>query len=128
MRHGSAAAAGAGVGCWDAWLICASCSGWRRLSFADPVAVCVGHFCRSTVGLYQTLEAVPDPGRVFATQVLVDTDTYLEQNRCRTLDDGFMHAVFNPSFNAPGNGNGYRASTVPVRCWRLPAIVTLNRR
>jgi membrane glycosyltransferase len=33
-------------------------------------------------------------------QVLVDTENYLELNRSRTLDDGFMHAVFNPSFNA----------------------------
>lgn len=30
----------------------------------------------------------------------MDTDTYLVMNRNRTLDDGFMHAVFNPSFNA----------------------------
>ena len=33
-------------------------------------------------------------------QVLVDTDKYLELNRGRSLEDGFMHAVFNPSFNA----------------------------
>jgi membrane glycosyltransferase len=33
-------------------------------------------------------------------QVLVDTDKYLEQNRGRSLEDGFMHAVFHPSFNA----------------------------
>ena len=33
-------------------------------------------------------------------QVLVDTDRFLEMNRQRSLDDGFMHAVFNPSFNA----------------------------
>ena len=31
---------------------------------------------------------------------LVDTDRYLELNRKRALKDGFMHAVFNPSFNA----------------------------
>lgn len=31
---------------------------------------------------------------------LVDTDRYLELNRERALKDGFMHAVFNPSFNA----------------------------
>ncbi|MNC35841.1 Glucans biosynthesis glucosyltransferase H [compost metagenome] len=30
----------------------------------------------------------------------MDTDKYLELNRSRSLDDGFMHAVFNPSFNA----------------------------
>lgn len=32
--------------------------------------------------------------------MLVDTDRFLEMNRQRSLDDGFMHAVFNPSFNA----------------------------
>ncbi|MDW8846644.1 glucans biosynthesis glucosyltransferase MdoH [Erwinia sp. MMLR14_017] len=31
---------------------------------------------------------------------LMDTDRYLELNRERALKDGFMHAVFNPSFNA----------------------------
>ena len=30
----------------------------------------------------------------------MDTDKYLVMNRKRALDDGFMHAVFNPSFNA----------------------------
>ena len=33
-------------------------------------------------------------------QVLKDTDAYLTLNRQRSLGDGFMHAVFNPSFNA----------------------------
>ncbi|WP_338562813.1 glucans biosynthesis glucosyltransferase MdoH [Erwinia sp. E_sp_B04_7] len=31
---------------------------------------------------------------------LVDTDRYVALNRERALKDGFMHAVFNPSFNA----------------------------
>ncbi|WP_158783106.1 glucans biosynthesis glucosyltransferase MdoH [Pantoea sp. BAV 3049] len=31
---------------------------------------------------------------------LLDTDCYVELNRSRALKDGFMHAVFNPSFNA----------------------------
>ncbi|MGB9096639.1 glucans biosynthesis glucosyltransferase MdoH [Erwinia sp.] len=31
---------------------------------------------------------------------LVDTDRYVEVNRERALKDGFMHAVYNPSFNA----------------------------
>ena len=38
--------------------------------------------------------------RAKGAQVLVDTDRFLEMNRQRSLDDGFMHAVFNPSFNA----------------------------
>ncbi|WP_350282817.1 glucans biosynthesis glucosyltransferase MdoH [Nitrosomonas sp.] len=33
-------------------------------------------------------------------KVLVDTDNYLMMNRNCTLNDGFMHAVFHPSFNA----------------------------
>lgn len=65
---------------------------------------------RSTVGLRtKRWKLFLIPEEYSPPQVLVDTDTYLEQNRRRTLDDGFMHAVFNPSFNA-GNGNGYRAS------------------
>lgn len=32
--------------------------------------------------------------------MLVDTIGSLRANRQRSLDDGFMHAVFNPSFNA----------------------------
>ena len=31
---------------------------------------------------------------------LVDTDHYLQLNRERALKNGFMHALFNPSFNA----------------------------
>ncbi|RWR01950.1 glucosyltransferase MdoH [[Pantoea] beijingensis] len=31
---------------------------------------------------------------------LLDTDTYLQQNRERALKNGFMHALFHPSFNA----------------------------
>ena len=33
-------------------------------------------------------------------QVLLDTERYLHLNRERRLADGFMHAVFHPSFNA----------------------------
>lgn len=33
-------------------------------------------------------------------QELLDTDNYLELNRSRALEDGFMHALFHPSFNA----------------------------
>jgi len=56
---------------------------------------------RSTVGLRtKRWKLFLIPEEYSPPQVLVDTDTYLEQNRKRTLDDGFMHAVFNPSFNA----------------------------
>ncbi len=30
----------------------------------------------------------------------MDTDRYLTLNRARSLENGFMHAVFNPSYNA----------------------------
>ena len=33
-------------------------------------------------------------------QELIDTDRYVELNRGRALDNGFMHALFHPSFNA----------------------------
>ncbi|ROR11354.1 glucans biosynthesis glucosyltransferase MdoH [Erwinia sp. JUb26] len=33
-------------------------------------------------------------------QELLDTDRYVELNRERALDNGFMHAMFHPSFNA----------------------------
>ena len=56
---------------------------------------------RSTVGLRtKRWKLFLIPEEYSPPQVLVDTDKYLEQNRSRTLDDGFMHAVFNPSFNA----------------------------
>ncbi len=38
----------------------------------------------------QTLETVPDPGRVFTAAGAGDTDRFLEMNRQRSLDDGFM--------------------------------------
>ncbi len=31
---------------------------------------------------------------------LIDTDRYVELNRQRVLKNGFMHALFNPAFNA----------------------------
>ena len=56
---------------------------------------------RSTVGLRtKRWKLFLIPEEYSPPQVLVDTDTYLVMNRKRTLDDGFMHAVFNPSFNA----------------------------
>jgi membrane glycosyltransferase len=59
--------------------------------------------------------------------VLKDTDAYLTLNRQRSLDDGFMHAVFNPSFNALATAMATRV-TVTVIFWRSPASVTLSRR
>ncbi|EDI5712527.1 glucan biosynthesis glucosyltransferase H [Salmonella enterica subsp. enterica serovar Infantis] len=56
---------------------------------------------RSTVGLRtKRWKLFLIPEEYSPPQVLVDTDKYLEMNRRRILDDGFMHAVFNPSLNA----------------------------
>ncbi|QEM92127.1 glucans biosynthesis glucosyltransferase MdoH [Kosakonia radicincitans] len=56
---------------------------------------------RSTVGLRtKRWKLFLIPEEYSPPQVLVDTDNYLELNRSRSLEDGFMHAVFNPSFNA----------------------------
>ena len=56
---------------------------------------------RSTVGLRtKRWKLFLIPEEYSPPQVLVDTDKYLVMNRNRSLDDGFMHAVFNPSFNA----------------------------
>ena len=56
---------------------------------------------RSTVGLRtKRWKLFLIPEEYSPPKVLVDTDNYLELNRNRSLDDGFMHAVFNPSFNA----------------------------
>ncbi len=74
-------------------------SGWRRLSFADSVAICFGDL-QSFNGriTHQTLEAVPIPEEYSPPQVLVDTDKYLEMNRRRILDVALSAcAVFNPS-------------------------------
>ena len=97
-----AAAAGAGVGGRDGMagstlpvLAGADCC------LADPLAVRIGDFQPGDSGpAHQALEAVPDPEEYSPPQVLKDTDAYLTMNRQRSLDDGFMHAVFNPSFNA----------------------------
>lgn len=56
---------------------------------------------RATVGLRtKRWKLFLIPEEYSPPQVLVDTDRFLEMNRQRSLDDGFMHAVFNPSFNA----------------------------
>ena len=56
---------------------------------------------RSTMGLRtKRWKLFLIPEEYSTPKVLADTEAYLEQNRARVLDDGFMHAVFNPSFNA----------------------------
>ncbi len=86
-----AAAAGAGVGGRDGMagsalpvLAGADCC------LADPLAVRVGDFQPGDSGpAHQALEAVPDPGRVFAAAGAQGSDAYLTMNRQRSLDDGF---------------------------------------
>lgn len=68
---------------------------------ADSVAVCVGGVQpgnqRTTA---QALEIVLDPRGIQHAESAGRYRRYLKLNRERILDDGFMHAVFNPSFNA----------------------------
>lgn len=97
-----AAAAGAGVGGRDGMagstlpvLASADCC------LADPLAVRVGDFQPGDSGLRtKRWKLFLIPEEYSPPQVLKDTDAYLTMNRQRSLDDGFMHAVFNPSFNA----------------------------
>ncbi len=97
-----AAAAGAGVGGRDgmagsALPVLASAD--RRL--ADPLPFVSAISSRATVGLRtKRWKLFLIPEEYSPPQVLKDTDAYLTMNRQRSLDDGFMHAVFNPSFNA----------------------------
>jgi membrane glycosyltransferase len=101
MRHGSQLLLGLVWAVGMAWLDLRFLFWLAPIVFSLILSPFVRDFQPFNGGVtYQTLEAVPDPGRVFPPQVLVDTDTYLVMNRKRTLDDGFMHAVFNPSFNA----------------------------
>ncbi len=52
---------------------------------------------RATVGLRtKRWKLFLIPEEYSPPQVLVDTNRFLEMNRQRSLDDGFMHAVFNP--------------------------------
>ncbi len=56
---------------------------------------------RATVGLRtKRWKLFLIPEEYSPPQVLVDTDRYLTLNRARSLENGFMHAVFNPSYNA----------------------------
>ena len=56
---------------------------------------------RSTMGLRtKRWKLFLIPEEYNTPKVLADTDAYLQLNRNRTLEDGFMHAVFNPSYNA----------------------------
>ena len=102
MRHGSQLLLGLVWAAGMAWL------DLRFLFWLAPIvfSLILSPFVsvissRSTVGLRtKRWKLFLIPEEYSPPQVLVDTDRYLEQNRNRTLDDGFMHAVFNPSFNA----------------------------
>ncbi|BBU84799.1 hypothetical protein EIMP300_61990 [Escherichia coli] len=93
---------------------------------------------RATVGLRtKRWKLFLIPEEYSPPQVLVDTDRFLEMNRQRSLDDGFMHAVFNPSQPAARRRRPYLTLwqpqwrprvTAPARCWKSPVTATLNRR
>lgn len=56
---------------------------------------------RTTIGLKsRRVKLFLIPEEYQTPQELVDTDRYVELNRAHRLDDGFMHALFNPAFNA----------------------------
>ena len=75
---------------------------------------------RSSVGLRaKRWKLFLIPEEYSPPQVLVDTNNYLVMNRNRTLGDGFMHAVFHPSFNALATA----IATAPRECLGVAAIV-----
>ncbi len=56
---------------------------------------------RATLGLRtQRAKLFLIPEEYDPPKELVDTDAYLQLNRGRALENGFMHALFNPAFNA----------------------------
>ncbi|SFM91409.1 membrane glycosyltransferase [Izhakiella capsodis] len=56
---------------------------------------------RSTIGLAtQRAKLFLIPEEYAPPKVLVDTDRYLQLNHVRRLEQGFMHALLHPSFNA----------------------------
>ena len=102
MRHGSQLLLGLVWAAGMAWL------DLRFLFWLAPIVVSLilSPFVsvissRSTVGLRtKRCKLFLIPEEYSPPQVLKDTETFLEMNRSRELEQGFMHAVFNPSFNA----------------------------
>ncbi|EIX9766364.1 glucans biosynthesis glucosyltransferase MdoH [Klebsiella pneumoniae] len=102
MRHGSQLLLGLVWAVGMAWL------DLRFLFWLAPIVVSLilspfvsAISSRATVGLRtKRWKLFLIPEEYSPPQVLKDTDAYLTMNRQRSLDDGFMHAVFNPSFNA----------------------------
>jgi membrane glycosyltransferase len=102
MRHGSQLLLGLVWAVGMAWL------DLRFLFWLAPIVVSLilspfvsAISSRATVGLRtKRWKLFLIPEEYSPPQVLKDTDAYLTLNRQRSLDDGFMHAVFNPSFNA----------------------------
>ena len=102
MRHGSQMLLGLVWAIGMAWL------DLRFLFWLAPIVVSLilSPFVsvissRATVGLRtKRWKLFLIPEEYSPPQVLVDTDRYLTLNRARSLENGFMHAVFNPSYNA----------------------------
>lgn len=101
-RHGSQMALG---------IVWAAGMGWLDLNFLWWLAPIVFslilspfvsvYSSRSTTGLAsKRAKLFLIPEEFEPPRELVDTDRYNELNRERALKDGFMHAMFNPSFNA----------------------------
>ena len=92
-------------------IVWATGMGWLNLNFLWWLAPIVfslilspfvsAFSSRATLGLKsQRAKLFLIPEEYSPPQELVDTDKYLTLNHRRALDNGFMHAVFNPAFNA----------------------------
>lgn len=92
-------------------IVWATGMGWLNLNFLWWLAPIVfslilspfvsAFSSRATLGLKsQRAKLFLIPEEYAPPQELVDTDKYLTLNHRRALNNGFMHAVFNPSFNA----------------------------
>jgi len=102
MRHGSQMLLGLVWAAGMAWLDLRFLFWLAPIVFSLILSPFVSVFSsRATLGLRtKRWKLFLIPEEYSPPQVLVDTDKYLVMNRSRSLDDGFMHAVFNPSFNA----------------------------
>ena len=92
-------------------IVWATGMGWLNLNFLWWLAPIVfslilspfvsAFSSRATLGLKsRRAKLFLIPEEYAPPQELVDTDKYLTLNHRRALSDGFMHAVFNPAFNA----------------------------
>lgn len=99
MRHGSQLLLGLVWATGMAWLDLRFLFWLAPIVFSLILSPFVSVFSsRASVGLRaKRWKLLLIPEEYSPPKVLVDTDNYLMMNRNRTLNDGFMHAVFHPS-------------------------------